>query len=165
MSGTIIVGSNIYEIEFLDELYVYYGNKTINTINYKDDLIISPNKLELPEYKINRSERGEITMTIIKEAMNLFEYPRLSDTGIINMIELQYVNKLKSFPSLRFQLIDREKSSLLIDVRKSYFTTHNCFQIIKTLNTDPTAYFKDKYVLLRYPEKKMIVQIKSVIFD
>ncbi|CAD8077966.1 unnamed protein product [Paramecium sonneborni] len=165
MSGTIVVGSNIYETEFLDEIFIYYGNKTANTINFKDGLIISPAKLDLPEYKINRSERGEIIMTIIKEAMNLFEYSKLSDTGIINMFELMYTNQLKSYPTLRFQLIEREQPSVLMDVRKSYFTMHNCYQIIKTLNIDPTTYFKNKYVLLRYPEKKMIVQIKSVVFD
>ena len=87
MSGTIVVGSNIYETEFLDEIYIYYGNKIANTINFKDGLIISPTKLGLPEYKVNRSERGEIIMAIIKEAMNLFEYSKLSDTGIINMFE------------------------------------------------------------------------------
>ncbi|CAD8159733.1 unnamed protein product [Paramecium pentaurelia] len=164
--GTIVVGSNIYETEFLDEIYIYYGNKTTNTISFKDGLIISPKKLELPEYKINRSERGDIIMAIIKEAMNLLEYSKLSDLGIINMFELQYVNQLKSYPSLRFQLMDREQPSILMDVRKSYFTMHNCYQIIKSLNnTDPSTYFKNKYVLLRYPEKKMIVQIKSVVFD
>ncbi|CAD8155868.1 unnamed protein product [Paramecium pentaurelia] len=164
--GTIVVGSNIYETEFLDEIYIYYGNKTTNTISFKDGLIISTSKLELPEYKFNRSEQGEIIMTIIKEAMNLLEYQKLSDIGIINMFELQYVNQLKSYPSLKFQLMDREQPSILMDVRKSYFTIQNCYQIIKTLNNiDPSTYFKNKYVLLRYPEKKMIVQIKSVVFD
>ncbi|CAK78254.1 unnamed protein product (macronuclear) [Paramecium tetraurelia] len=165
MSGTIVVGSNIYETEFLDEIFIHYGNKTADTISFKDGLIISPKKLELPEYKINRSEQGEVIMAILKEAMNLLEYSKLSDLGIINMFELQYVNQLKSYPSLRFQFMDKEQPSILMDVRKSYFTVHNCYQIIKTLNTEPSAYFKNKFVLLRYPEKKMIVQIKSVVVD
>lgn len=32
MSGSIVVGSNIYKIEFIDEVYVYSGNQVQNTI-------------------------------------------------------------------------------------------------------------------------------------
>lgn len=60
MSGSIVVGSNIYKAEFTDDIYVYYGNQVHNTTYFRDGLIISPKKIDLPEYKFNRSERAEI---------------------------------------------------------------------------------------------------------
>lgn len=51
MSGNnTVVGSNIYEVKFLDdELYLYQANKTPNTISYKDGIVISSKKLDAPE--------------------------------------------------------------------------------------------------------------------
>lgn len=77
MSGSIVVGSNIYKIEFTDEVYVYSGNQVQNTIQFRDGLIISPKKLDLPEYKFNRSERAEIISAILREAINYLEYPKV----------------------------------------------------------------------------------------
>jgi hypothetical protein len=83
--------------------------------------------MELKEYKINRSERGEIALCIIKEGLSLLEYPKINDCSIINMFEIQYTHKLKCYPTLRFSLMDRESPSILLDARKSYFSIHNCY--------------------------------------
>lgn len=89
---SIIVGSNIYNVEFVEDIFVYYGSpiNDTDTIPYEENLFISKIKLDMPEYKFSRSERINIVLSIIRNGLHLIEYPIINDCTIMNTFELQY---------------------------------------------------------------------------
>lgn len=62
----IVLGSNIYQLIFTEDLYLY---KADHGLKYKEGVIISPMKYELPQVTYTRSERADIAFTILKEGL------------------------------------------------------------------------------------------------
>nr|QZA51942.1 piwi d [Paramecium bursaria] len=158
----INVGSNIYKINFTDELYLYESTHGLQFENH----MLSPQKLELPQKQISKEQRIDIAFFIIKHALKLLEYQIINENIVINPFEFYIHGNLRGISTMK--ICKRDTLSIAIDVRKIFFSVDNCYQLIEQLqkqNIDEHNYFKDKYVRTRYTNKHFLCKVKRIIRD
>lgn len=162
------LGSNIYGLEFSDEIFAYaYSAQEEthpNTLVIDElQMVISSTALKLKPYYpegplLRKKNKNEVAIHIVKSGLPLLQYPLLNDLTLINPYEMklspdQSVRQVGAL-QIHFTTV-KEQACLVMDVKRLGYTTANCYEIINTLlATKPQQFiehfFENKYVRTHY---------------